>query len=230
MYFVSIRLRHLAFFALLLLTPALESFPQEDETAKVSGQVLNYFGDPLEGAEVSFYLLERKTGEYVGAGKLMKAVETNPSGKYQAGGLPPGEYRVEVGLFGFPRSEVWRFYVWRKAERVLDFGLKIGITHGLPLLSVGGTIRELDGKPISGATVTLTNAFDLSEPKQTLSDNKGAYRFELIQPGQYVVTASNQGFMVASSTLVVGARPSSSGPIEVAKKVDLRLAALPRDK
>src|SRR5947207_8076282 len=62
--------------------------------------------------------------------------------------------------------------------------------------SIVGTVRDMTGAVIPGATVTLTNsATGLSVAKTTDAD--GNYEFFTVRPGIYLVTAEKSGFALA---------------------------------
>lgn len=212
---------------LCLLNSCIPVFSQEDQPAKVSGQVTSYFGDPLEKVEVKFYLLEMESGKYISAeGKFIKSVFTDEKGAYEIKGLPWGEYRVVATASGFPSSEVWRFYLWRNSDRVLNIGLKFGIIHGFPQLKVSGKIKSINETPIQNVSVTLINAFDETEIKQTRTDKNGRYEIEFIQPGQYIIYVSKSGFSVISSSFLVNAVNQNYARTEINKTIDFQLTPL----
>src|ERR1041384_6766124 len=62
--------------------------------------------------------------------------------------------------------------------------------------SIVGTVRDMTGAVVPGATVTLTNsATGLSVTKTTGAD--GNYEFVTVRPGIYLVTAEKAGFALA---------------------------------
>jgi hypothetical protein len=143
---------------LSVLIASSEAVAQEGEPASVSGRVTTLRGDPLAGAEVRFFELEGIRGISVKE-TLVKTVTTDDLGSYKVEGLPFGQYRVNVEVRGFGHTEVWRFYLWRKARRVLDIGVPVGYTHGLIEITVKGQVRGEKGKILEEATVTLVNAY-----------------------------------------------------------------------
>ena len=223
-------LGRLTLLALLILGSSILAFPQNDDPAEVRGRVTTYYGDPLHNAEIKFFLLDKLKNEYVSSGTLIKTGLTNKSGNYEVTHLPWGEYRVTASLSGFPTAEVWRFYLGRNSERVLDFGLRIGITHGLPQLTVSGKVIATNGTTVEGATVTLTNAFDNTEPRQSASDRRGKYKFGFIQPGQYVIFVSKPGFSITSTTVFFNSINKNYPETETDKILDFRLESLVRLK
>jgi hypothetical protein len=64
---------------------------------------------------------------------------------------------------------------------------------------VTGTITDNTGAAVSGATVTLTNE-GTNTSLTTQSSDSGAYTFDLIQPGKYLISVEKQGFKKFVST------------------------------
>jgi len=69
---------------------------------------------------------------------------------------------------------------------------------------IDGTVTDLKGKTLPGATVTLSS--DASDLRRTgTTDKKGNYRFEGVPAGQYTVTAELPEFVTAARTAFVTA-------------------------
>lgn len=175
----------------------------QDSPANVRGRISTLWGEPIGEAEVAFYELEGIRG-ISAAEKLVGKTVTDKLGDYRINGLPFGQYRVDVNLAGFGHSEVWRFYLWRGANRVLDIGIPVGYTHSLAPIIVSGSVQQRDKASIEGATVTLVNAFDSTESQQARTNKAGRFQFDLIQPGQYVIYASKPGFLIEAATVDLG--------------------------
>lgn len=84
---------------------------------------------------------------------------------------------------------------------------------GQSAVSINGTIKDPAGAVVTRATVSLI-ARDNSSRMQTISDGAGAYRFEHIVPGTYLLTASAPGFEV-SATETVDATKSLQRDLQV---------------
>jgi|CXWL01.1.fsa_nt_gi hypothetical protein len=69
--------------------------------------------------------------------------------------------------------------------------------------SLSGTISDPNGAPVAGASVSVKNPATGEERKVTTND-RGDFSFNLINPGNYVVTVENAGFKksVASGVIV----------------------------
>jgi hypothetical protein len=66
--------------------------------------------------------------------------------------------------------------------------------------SISGVIKDGTGAPVPGATVTITGA---QAPRNTVSGPGGAFRFVVLLPGNYVVTAELKGLGTASQKVLV---------------------------
>jgi hypothetical protein len=179
------------------------SFAQENESASVSGRVTTLQGEVLENVEVQFFELEGIRG-ISPKETLVKTTSTDKEGNYKISGLPYGQYRVNFVLPYFGHTEVWRFYLWRKAHRVLDIGIPIGYTHGLREIIVSGQVQGTNNQKIKDVTVTLVNAFNPNETQQTRTDKDGKYKITRIQPGQYIVYVTKPNFATKSIAADLG--------------------------
>jgi iron complex outermembrane receptor protein len=65
--------------------------------------------------------------------------------------------------------------------------------------TVTGLLQNEQGKPVDYATVTLLRAADSSVVKGTLTNDAGAYTFDRIVSGKYIVKATSMGFQKTSS-------------------------------
>jgi hypothetical protein len=78
-----------------------------------------------------------------------------------------------------------------------------------------GTVTDPTGAVVSGATVTLKS--DATGATRTATtDGSGAYRFSLIQPGSYTVSANAQGFSNAQATTTVSAGQATVADVKMA--------------
>lgn len=83
-------------------------------------------------------------------------------------------------------------------------GLFLGVALALPFLmatgayaqfnaSVQGSVQDPKGAVVAGAAVILVNT-DTGVSKKTTSDSAGVYHFDSLAPGNYTVSATEQGF------------------------------------
>ncbi len=68
--------------------------------------------------------------------------------------------------------------------------------------SLAGTVTDTSGGRIQSAGVTLQSAASARQ-RQTASDDRGAFRFDDLQPGPYVLTVTAPGFAGATSPVSV---------------------------
>lgn len=85
----------------------------------------------------------------------------------------------------------------------LPLGANISLDGAGPALSVTGTVRDLDGQPVAGATVETWQAspdgfYENQQPDQQpefnlrgvfTTDARGAFRYRTVRPGGYAVPA-----------------------------------------
>jgi hypothetical protein len=109
-------------------------------------------GDVAEGVQVKFFALEGIRGKSKSE-TLVKTATTDKEGNYKIVGIPAGLYRVEFNAT-FGSAEVWRFYLWRGARRILDIGLPIGYEHSFGEITVRGRLLDNHNNHIQDATVT----------------------------------------------------------------------------
>src|SRR3954468_19461155 len=85
--------------------------------------------------------------------------------------------------------------------------------------SVSGRVTDPAGAAVRGATVTLYARGRTQLRLSTATDDAGAYRFERLAPGEYIVEAEGRGFARASAspiTVARGAQASLDFRLEVA--------------
>ena len=87
--------------------------------------------------------------------------------------------------------------------RILFTFLTLALTaFGVNAQQISGIAKDADGKPLSGATITLLK--ETAVVKLALSKTDGAYSFSDIKEGTYTVMASH-----------VGHAPTQSAPFTV---------------
>src|SRR5678815_3166308 len=65
---------------------------------------------------------------------------------------------------------------------------------------ISGTVKDQQGKSVSGSTVSLLNAKDSSVVKLAASNNEGQYSFTSIKAGKYLVSISHVGYATTYSS------------------------------
>lgn len=166
-------------------------------------------GKPVEGAVVTAYGV---------AGFGSREARTDAKGQYLITDLPTADFLVLARAKGF----VTLFYqntpdkASARQVRVLADAHTTGIDFAMaPLATISGTVTGPDG-PIEGAQVMLTHWTQVKPPPPpepgrpvtqpspvpqpgfvsiVKTDAKGAFKFENVEAGTYVVHASAQGFV-----------------------------------
>src|ERR1700685_259608 len=79
---------------------------------------------------------------------------------------------------------------------------------------ITGTVTDPSGAVVPGATVTLRNDAN-GQTRTSTSNGSGAYRFSLLQPGSYTVTANAQGFSKSQTTTTVAVGQANIADLKV---------------
>lgn len=80
---------------------------------------------------------------------------------------------------------------------------------------VSGTITDPSGAVIANATVSLKNR-GTGATQTTHTNSTGYYTFPFVQPGEYAVTVSEQGFQSVSRNLTVSLNSNTSANLQLA--------------
>lgn len=80
---------------------------------------------------------------------------------------------------------------------------------------VSGTITDPSGAVIANATVSLKNR-GTGATQTTHTNSTGYYTFPFVQPGEYAVTVSEQGFQSVSRNLTVSLNSNTSASLQLA--------------
>ncbi len=80
---------------------------------------------------------------------------------------------------------------------------------------VVGTVTDPSGAVVSNATVTLKSN-DTGETRTTTTNSNGLYRFSLLSPGSYTITATAPGFSTTSSVYTVNVGQSTVANVKMA--------------
>ncbi|WP_262915085.1 outer membrane beta-barrel protein [Niabella ginsengisoli] len=83
--------------------------------------------------------------------------------------------------------------------RFLVLALGLFVFQNLSAQKIEGSVKDVDGKGLTAATVSLLNGKDSSIVKLNATDKDGVYIFEHIAPGYYMLMASAVGFDKAYS-------------------------------
>jgi hypothetical protein len=77
-----------------------------------------------------------------------------------------------------------------------------------------GTVTDPSGAVVPNATVSLKNN-GTGQTRTTTANNTGSYRFSLLQPGTYTVSATASGFSKAETTAMVNVGQATGGDVKL---------------
>ena len=140
---------------------------------------------------------------FVDSDKKLK-VSTDTSGRYFFGESVTGKFEITVRAPGF-RIERADGSVFEGDPKPRNFGLIVGSLNDLPGVVINGSV-EMNGKPVNNATVGVINVFNTDVKYTTSTGSNGRYRFEIVDPGQYLIYAFANDTKVDATSLYV---PSS---------------------
>jgi uncharacterized protein (DUF2141 family) len=153
--------------------------------ASIEGHVFNSLtGAPVRKANV---VLTSPASE------IHLVSNTDPEGKFEFIGLPPGTYRVSASRSGF---------VERPTRRAIQLGPNSQITDAEirlpPQSAISGHILDEDGEPVDRARIAVfkqtyrngSRQWDRLGPNSETNDT-GEYRFTNLTPGRYLLQAYN---------------------------------------
>jgi hypothetical protein len=87
--------------------------------------------------------------------------------------------------------------------------------------TLSGSVHDGTSKPLPFASVALLNARDSSVAKGTASDPQGAYAFENVRSGRYIMRATAVGYQKVYSTIVdVAHSPVNVPPLALSETAD----------
>ncbi len=182
------------------------------QTALVRGHVIaKSAGAPLETYEVGAYPLSESTGTVNVMGMVGDNMRSEtfyaPDGSYELS-LNAGSYRLEGSAAGYTPARV---EIKIEAGEVLE-GIDLILEEEGGV--IGGSVFAAGGGSVQGATVTLLEASSPAEAMMMLASNAvpdnhiqrvgedGAFSFDSLPAGPYVVIAQHPGFPTAQSELI----------------------------
>ncbi len=136
-------------------------------------------GAPVPGVSVS---LVRTAG-----GKTTHRIHTGSQGEFRIEDAAAGEYKVELDKDGFsgPPWDHPSLKPFRVPGLTGTVRLRLEMT---PMSTLSGRVLDGEGRPIAGASVELIRRFG-STTYFTGTRAEGEYRFDHLQPGQYLLRA-----------------------------------------
>ena len=194
-----------------------------DNAASISGTVTDVAGQNVAGATVSI----------TNGSGVSKTAVTDKQGKYRVDDIAPGTYSIAVTAKGFKPFEVKDVSFVAGDVIPLDVALepgaappvqstagktpqgpaaKAGVATNEKTATMNGTVTDMAGAAIPGASVSVTNA---SGSNQTaVADAKGNYSITGLPAGTYDVSASAKGFKTFQAPGVI-LEAGASLPLDV---------------
>jgi protocatechuate 3,4-dioxygenase beta subunit len=174
--------------AILALLLPLQDTPSEK--CSLSGTVVDSVtGAPLNKVELRLEPIERQATH-------VAVTTTDAKGRFAMVDLDPGRYRLRGGRGGYlemaygarrPNGEGTLLEL-EAGQAAQDMNFKL-----IPSAVIAGTVRDSDGEPLEGATVTLAEfTYGYGRPRaegcdNTQTDDRGEYRFRGLAAGKYYV-------------------------------------------
>ncbi|RED63081.1 carboxypeptidase regulatory-like domain-containing protein [Cohnella lupini] len=147
-------------------------------------------GAHISSAEIRIYDL---------SGALVATVQSGVTGEYLYGLLAPGNYTLLVTAEGYSASNGGCTIVSNVRTRY-SFALQ-----SLPGMISGMATRSSTRQPIEGCSISVRMFNNFGEVlSHTATDAQGVYRLNDIATGNYVLTATNPGFIGDQSSAYVG--------------------------
>ncbi len=166
-----------------------------DDSAAITGTVINEEGVPVSGATVKLFDAN---------GKPYLHVLTDSEGNYVFEDLSLGTYSLTAVSEGCPITEPSTVILNSNEIQTVNFTLVEDAS--IALGTVAGVVRELfdDGTSLSlgGAKVYLKNATSEETIANTTSADDGEFVFYGIENGDYHLVATKDGYKLSSKILI----------------------------
>ena len=148
----------------------------------IGGSVSDQAGDPLSGVRV--------TVSSAGGPNRIGNVRSGRQGRYSFSGLTDPRITISASKPGYFVASI----NGQNLERLtLDCGEPVACGHieivMAPAGSVSGLVVDAFSEPLEGMEVTLTSAAVSASPRRLRTDDRGAFRFGGLRPGEYRVRA-----------------------------------------
>jgi len=198
--------------------------PAPPPTALILGRVVDASsGRPIAGAIVTLIggvVAQGFPSPGPGAGTQPRAM-TNASGQFVFRKLPKGSFALTATKAGFAEGAYGRRRPGASlATLLVDAGQRVGDVviplwrHG----SIAGTVVDEAGEPMIGVSLRaylrrfLAGRRRLAQAATATTDDRGAYRFTGLLPGEYVVAFVAREVTIPSATAEALRTPSSNDP------------------
>jgi thiol-disulfide isomerase/thioredoxin len=174
---------------------------------RITGRIVDGAGQPLAGATVRGTLQlavlslsspgANLITDYRGPADRFIA-EAGPDGRFELSGLCKGEYSLKIEAAG----KAWAERKFVIAPDFTSASLEIVLDQGDEL---SGHVRDDGGKPVAGATITLSerheredfrpfSSFDSTWPDPVVTDAAGQFRLTGLREGRYTIEVMAAGF------------------------------------
>ena len=163
---------------------------------RIMGELIGdatYLGKGIPGVDIT--IVNMKSG-------VARSTSTDATGSFRVPSLQPGVYRVTASKRPVSDAPLGRYTTMEgvqinpKSTTRISLALaSSGNDQGVSATtgSVVGILYDSEGKPVSVATITLTNQ-ESGLSRTTLTSNTGYYGLSFLPPNRYTITASKQGY------------------------------------
>jgi hypothetical protein len=160
----------------------------------ISGHVYDSQGNPVPSSSITVY--DSASHNQIGSGY------TRSDGSYIAVGLPTASYHVRASRDWYSPVYIEEYYY---ETATLDTAALVSVTVGQVtpnidftldrLGSISGTVRDLQGNPLSGVNVAVCDATTHNWVRSGSTASDGSYKVEGLSTGSYHVMASRYLFL-----------------------------------
>jgi hypothetical protein len=184
---------------------------------RISGTLLNEFGEPIAGAEVFLHAVDPATSQ---PGTELVGTSSDEQGRYVLGELPPGRYLATANwLTGptFVAPHPPAVAQTTMGSEVIALGLDEAQTlaplqlERLAAITVTGTVRDQRGAPVAGVQIRGRgihhNGARYPIATRTIAGANGQFELLLWRGQRYVIEAYRGDARLASLELVAAAEP-----------------------
>lgn len=167
-----------------------------ETAASVQGSIAGTVKDPHGTAmgDVPVTIMRSISGRLFDCGERVKAGSVD--GAFSFNGLPYGNYILIAGQRSTSRGTVSSTIALSSGSQTVNLvlpdreGLEVADSTGWNTGSgsIAGQVRDLDGNPVSGATIALSRGRDPRVLKRITSDTSGNYTMPSLTDGEYAVS------------------------------------------
>jgi protocatechuate 3,4-dioxygenase beta subunit len=192
--------------------------------AYLEGKVTDDRGRPIEGALVRWLKTEGLQEWEIGWRiQSQQPSVTDSEGRYRTEGVEPGRVMVQI--------EETKHLPFTAKDVATDEGKAAVVDAKLTLGGViEGRVVGTDGKPVSGAGVSLSfragedQGMQWGDRDRVTSDTEGKFRAEGLKPGQYELQATSRGWAPSEKATV----SADASPVTLRLQAALRLGGVVR--